>query len=40
MKTKQLTKVFSEAWIEQASSRFKAMLYSLALFQLSYPEDS
>src|ERR1700733_8039475 len=36
---RQPEKVFSEARIEQASSRFEIMLYSLALFQLSYPED-
>ena len=35
----QGTKGFSRAWIEQASSRYKAVLYSLALFQLSYPEE-
>ena len=34
---RQREKVFSEVWIEQASSIFKAMLYSLVLF---YPEDS
>jgi hypothetical protein len=39
-KTNQGTKGFSRAWIEQASSRYKAMLYSLALFRLSYPEGS
>jgi len=39
-KLRQLTKVFSEARIERASSRYKAALYSLALFQLSYPEGS
>ena len=39
-KMKQPQKVFSEAWIERASSRYKAMLYSLALFLLSYPKDS
>ena len=29
----------NRAWLEQAASRYKAVLYSLALFRLSYPED-
>jgi hypothetical protein len=37
-KIKHSAKGFSRAWLEQATSRYKATLYSLALFQLSYPE--
>ena len=35
-KSKIRQKEFSRAWVEQAASRYKAGLYNLALFQLSY----